>query len=151
MTALSFFVPGVVSGQGSKRSVGRGVLVDMNKNLAPWRDSICYAARQAAQDQLNWRDVHGPVFSGPVLFHLEATYARPKSHYRTGRNAHLLRDDAPYYKSSAPDSDKACRAAGDAITQSGIWRDDALVADLRFTKRYVQQGTPGLNIVIGDL
>lgn len=154
MTSLSFFVPGAVSGQGSKRPVRRGsktVLLDMNAQLQPWRDSICYAARLAAQEAFNWRDQHGPVFTGPVLLHLEATYARPKSHYRTGKNAHLLREDAPYYKSSAPDSDKACRAAADAITQSGVWKDDALVADLRFVKRYFQQGTPGLNVVIGDL
>ena len=32
MTALVFFVPGVVSAQGSKRHVGRGILVDQNAN-----------------------------------------------------------------------------------------------------------------------
>ncbi len=82
---------------------------------------------------------------------LEATYARPKSHYRTGSYSHLLRDDAPYYKTTPVDIDKAARAALDALTASGLWKDDSQVAVLVANKKYVQQGTPGLNIVIGDL
>jgi Holliday junction resolvase RusA-like endonuclease len=146
MTSLSFFVAGVVSAQGSKRHVGRGILVDQNANLQPWRDSICYAARQAGGLPRG-----GPVFKGPVRVTLAATYARPKSHYRTGRNAHLLKDDAPFYKTSAPDTDKVCRAALDAITASGLWHDDAQVAVLVANKRYVQQGDPGLAVQIDDL
>ncbi len=150
MTSLSFFVPGVVSAQGSKKSVGNGRMVDMNKQLAPWRDSICYAARQAAQDSLNWRDVHGPIFTGPVRVYFDATYARPKSHYRTGKNSHLLRGDAPTWKTSAPDIDKVARAACDALTASGVWKDDAYVCSLEVVKSYVDKSTPGLAVTIQE-
>src|SRR5206468_58994 len=69
--------------------------------------------------------------TGPVDVGLYFYFPRPKSHYRTGRNSHLLKDPATEYKPSKPDLDKLVRAALDAITQSGrIWRDDAQVAGL---------------------
>lgn len=150
MTSLAFFVPGVPSAQGSKRSVGNGRMVDMNKNLQPWRDSITWAARDAAQSQW-WDGTSGPLFAGPMQVTLAATYARPKSHYRTGRNADVLRDDAPYWKTSAPDADKIARAALDAITASELWRDDAQVVALTVSKNYTDLGTPGLRIVLQEL
>jgi Holliday junction resolvase RusA-like endonuclease len=151
MSYLMFFVPGAVSAQGSKRHVGRGVLMDMNKGLQPWRDSITHAARKAAQDELNWRDNHGPVFVGPVRVTLAATYSRPKSHYGSGRNAAVLRANAPRFKTSAPDIDKVARAALDAITASGVWKDDAQVSILVANKTYADQHTPGLTVQIdGD-
>ena len=54
-------------------------------------------------------------------------YGRPKSHYGTGRNVGVVKASAPYYKASAPDLDKLQRALGDALTQAGILRDDALI------------------------
>jgi crossover junction endodeoxyribonuclease RusA len=63
------------------------------------------------------------------------SFARPKSHYRTGRNAHLLRDGIPGQPMSAPDLSKLARATEDALTDAGVWTDDARVSEyLRLAK-----------------
>src|SRR5690606_25696178 len=59
------------------------------------------------------------------------TLARPRSHYRTGRNAHLLRDSAPARPTGAPDLSKLARATEDALTEAGVWKDDAAVVEYR--------------------
>lgn len=93
-------------------------MYEANRNLKPWR------AHAITQLRAAWAGE--PITHG---VHVEAqfVFARPKSHYRTGRNSHLLRDDAPAFKTSAPDLDKLQRALGDALTQSGVLRDDALI------------------------
>jgi len=48
MTRVEFTVLGVPAPQGSKRHVGRGVLVESSKALGPWRDAVAWAARDAA-------------------------------------------------------------------------------------------------------
>ena len=47
MSDLSFFVPGKAAAQGSKRHVGRGVMVEMSKDLPAWRTAVANAARTA--------------------------------------------------------------------------------------------------------
>jgi crossover junction endodeoxyribonuclease RusA len=76
-------------------------------------------------------------------------FPRPKSHYRTGRNAHLLRDDAPEFKMSRPDGEKLERSTYDALTDAGVWRDDAQVVDAHWTKVY--SDSPGAHLVIEAL
>jgi len=73
-------------------------------------------------------------------------YARPKGHYRTGRNAAMLRDSAPLFKASAPDLDKLQRALGDALTQAGIVRDDALIVE--WSARKLWGTTPHVELTI---
>ena len=48
MTRVEFTVLGVPAPQGSKRHVGRGVLVESSNALGPWRDAVAWAARDAA-------------------------------------------------------------------------------------------------------
>ena len=117
---LSCTVPGTPQAQGSKRSLGLGrPFIETNKHLAPWR------ADAIASLRAEWGS-EGPYLDA-VKVSAVFVYQRPKSHYRTGRNAHLLRDDAPIFKTSAPDLDKLQRALGDALTQAGVLRDDALI------------------------
>lgn len=52
MTRVEFTVLGVPAPQGSKRHVGRGVLVESSKALGPWRVARREAARQEASDRL---------------------------------------------------------------------------------------------------
>ena len=134
---IRFTVLGTPVPQGSKRAFG-GVLVDTNhKTLKPWRQEVAAACQEAA----NGRQLLGPV-GLIVQFH----FARPKSHYRTGKNAHLLRENAPEFVDKKPDIDKTLRAVMDAITIAGAWRDDAQVVATVMTKRYDEQ--PSLNVTI---
>ncbi len=136
---LTCTIPGLPQAQGSKRSLGPDrPFVESNKHLAAWRaDAITFLQRAAAEH--GWVRADGPVFVTAVF-----AYPRPKSHYRTGRFAGLLRDDAPTYKTSAPDLDKLQRALGDALTQAGIIRDDALI--VRWYPVKVWGDEPGVSV-----
>jgi crossover junction endodeoxyribonuclease RusA len=136
-TGLAFFVPGVPVAQGSKRHVGRGVMVESSKHLQPWRDSVISAALRVGE---NVR------FHGPVEVKLDFTFPRPANHYGTGRNAGILKKTSPEFKQSAPDIDKLARAVLDALVQAGLLQDDALVVLLHAEKRYSDR--PGARVVI---
>jgi Holliday junction resolvase RusA-like endonuclease len=73
---------------------------------------------------------------GPVAVRILATFARPLSHYGTGRNAGVLKDWAPVYYTSAPDGDKIARLVLDALTIAGVYKDDGQVAVHRVEKVY---------------
>lgn len=136
---LVIIARGLPAPQGSKRHVGNGVMIEMSKKVKPWRDAVRLAAVEAMGD--GWKMLDGPV-------HLRVTFyfVRPASHYRTGKNAHLLRDNAPTYPSGPPDCSKLVRSTEDALTAAGVWRDDARVTTLVAGKRY---GTyPGAVITV---
>jgi Holliday junction resolvase RusA-like endonuclease len=78
--------------------------------------------------------------AGPVAVRILATFARPKAHYGTGRNAGVLKDWAPVWHDQAPDSDKVARLLLDAMTIAGVYWDDAQVAVLRVEKVWGDQG-----------
>lgn len=121
MSTLRVVIPGIPQQQGSKRHVGRGVMIETNKNLKSWRIDAIAAIQQAMRDQ-DW-----DMATGAVTVTADFWFPRPKSHYGTGKNADRLKDSAPRHKTSAPDLDKLQRALGDALTQSGAIRDDSLI------------------------
>ena len=91
-----------------------------------------------------------PIILGPVELRLGFDLVRPLAHYGTGRNAGVLKPNAPTWPITMPDLDKLVRAIGDAITDAGLWKDDAQVASLVTAKRYTTE-TPGVHIVINEL
>lgn len=82
-----------------------------------------------------------PALSGPIAVRCTFRFARPKSHYGTGRNAGVLKESAPHYMTSAPDGDKLLRLVNDALTIAGVLDDDAQVALQRAEKVYAD--SPG--------
>lgn len=102
--------------QGSKRHVGHGVMVEQNKNLRPWRETMTAAAFGK-----------GPCLEGPVAVRLVFSVPRAKSARKT--------DVVPY--KARGDLDKLARAALDAVVVAGLLHDDAQVADFsRLAKCY---------------
>lgn len=114
--------------QGSKRHVGGGRMVEMSKTVGPWREAVRAETRAAMNGS-------GPL-AGPVEVIATFYMPRPRAHYRTGRHAGLLRDDAPGYQSVRPDVDKLLRAVLDGLTMGGLWADDAQVARVTAVKQY---------------
>lgn len=130
---LTCTIPGTPQQQGSRRYLGNGRSIDMNANLKAWRaDAITFLQRAMAGA---WRPDGQPI-TDPVRVAVSFIYARPASHYGTGRNAHVLKASAPHWKASAPDLDKLQRALGDALTQAGVLRDDALIVGWQPEKVY---------------
>jgi crossover junction endodeoxyribonuclease RusA len=124
MTRIEFFVPGIPRPQGSKRSLGRGVMVESSKYVADWRQDV----KQAAW---TYRLQMEPL-TVPLSVRLDFNLPRPKYHYGSDGAVKPRYDLAR--PSSKPDVDKLTRAVLDAITSSGLWRDDSLVVDLRASK-----------------
>lgn len=91
-----------------------------------------------------------PALAGPVAVRVVASFARPKAHYRTGRFAHLLRDDAPYWHTQAPDADKLGRLVCDALTIAGVYLDDAQVCLLRVEKLW-SPNRPGTLVEVFEM
>ena len=132
MGDLSFFVPGKAAAQGSKRHVGRGVMVEMSKDLPAWRTAVANAARAAHQGR--------PTIDGPVAVALTIYLPRPK------------RSRFKVYPAGPPDTDKLQRAVGDALTASGVIRDDARIVHWDAWKIWHSEAVPpGAHIPITEL
>lgn len=151
---LGIRVTGTPIPQGSKTASvikGRAILRDANDaKLKPWRAHVDATAR----DAMRYHD----TITGPVRVWLTFAFPRPTSHYRTGRNAELLKDTAPRAATShgLGDVDKLTRAVFDALTTAQVWTDDALVIDTRVRKFYAGEHpdappTPGVDIVLEEL
>ena len=82
-TELHITIDGHPGAQGSKRSYGPGRMVESSKKVAPWRTDVRDAATTAAT-ATGWTTATGPV-TATITFR----FARPKAHYRTGRNDQL--------------------------------------------------------------
>lgn len=144
MSRLVFTVNGTPGAQGSKRHVGHGVMVESSKKVKPWRSDVKAAAEAAHLASDEWDRA-----TGPVGVQITFRFSRPKAHYRTGRNAHILRDDAPIYVTSrgAGDGDKLQRSTFDALTAAGVIADDSLIVAMHVFKVYADgQDAPGADI-----
>jgi crossover junction endodeoxyribonuclease RusA len=132
---LKFTVPGKPAPQGSKRHVGRGIMVESSREVGPWRERIALAARNATLDA----DI--APFSGAVVVDLSFTMPRPKSTPKSYTPAAVKR----------PDVDKLTRAVLDALTGTVI-ADDSQVVELHSTKRIAEIGeNPGVDIIVEAL
>ncbi len=76
-------------------------------------------------------------YDGAVAIDAVFYFARPKSHFGSGKNAEKMKPAAPAFPITRAngDGDKLARSLLDAITGSVI-ADDSQVADLRIRKRY---------------
>ena len=66
-----------------------------------------------------------------MTFHMP----RPKSHYRTGKYSHLLKDNAPKTHIVKPDIDNLAKFVMDAL-QGILWDDDSYINALEVKKVY---------------
>jgi crossover junction endodeoxyribonuclease RusA len=120
---IVFEVEGTPRPQGSKRHVGRGIMIESSKYVAEWRSWVRLCAANAC------KGLHPLV--GAVGVNVAFCFDRPKTHSTTKG----LRSNAPTYKVSKPDIDKLLRAVLDAMT--GVcFADDSQVVAIYCTKKY---------------
>ena len=140
MTSLTFVVYGKARPQGSKRHLGRGVMIEANPHVKQWRQDTAAAAIDARPDEWN-----------PYLaFHVEVefVFARPMTHFGTGRNSSIIKRTAPTHPTTRMqgDVDKLSRALLDACTDI-LWADDSQVVALTARKRYAKPSEPNCTFV----
>jgi len=137
---LEFFVPGRVAPQGSKRYVGGnrasgGRFIEASKYLPAWRKAVT----TVASDYITQWD-HKPL-TGPVDLNVVFYIERPKSIPQSKRLTPIV----------PPDVDKLVRAICDAMTDAGVWDDDAQVIHLKAMKLYDDAHEPGAHIIVQAL
>lgn len=96
-----------------------------------------------------------PITEGrPVELELNFYLPRPKSHYKTGKFSHILRDDAPIFHLNKSDVDNLAKAVMDSMTDACVWHDDGCVDHLTVSKKWAEDGNgidcrkPGVQINI---
>jgi Holliday junction resolvase RusA-like endonuclease len=141
MKSLSLVIYGLPAPQGSKKFVGlaksgRGILVESSKKVRPWRQDVKAAA-------IFWRDGADPI-DAPVRVRMVFTMPKPAS--------------APKRKVTfpcrMPDLSKLARSTEDALTDAGVWKDDARIVEYtRLAKVYPGEDpealeSPGVRIQV---
>lgn len=124
---IEFTVIGTPAPQGSKKFVGlskagRGLMVESSKKVKPWRMDV----KAAAEALLGAHAATVPL-DGPLVVSMVFTLAKPAS-------APKRRTTWPDRK---PDLSKLVRSTEDAISDAGLWADDARVVEYtRLAKVY---------------
>ena len=139
---VSFFVRGVPRPGGSKRAfvnkkTGKAVITGDNPKTKDWMRLVSYTAAQVYKGS--------PIRDHPIRLKIIFVMLRPKSHYRTGKNSHLLRDSAPTDPTGKPDLTKLLRSTEDAL-KGIVWHDDSQVVNHVVTKVYGD--IPGASVVV---
>lgn len=138
-TGMRFYIPGLPQPQGSARAfvvAGKARITSDNPKVKSWRVD----AKRVFQERITKPEC------GPVRVNAVFEFARPKGHFGSGRNAHLVRESAPKTHTVKPDVDKLARALLDAGTGT-LWRDDAQVVSLTVGKRYAEQPGTWVEVV----
>ena len=140
MEAFTFTVAGMAPApQGSKRHLGNGVMVESSKNVKPWRYLVQQAAVATGQ----------PTITTGVSISVVFLFVRPKGHYRKDGS---LTPKAPRWHVTRPDGSKLLRGTEDALVDAGLLRDDSLICNCTWMKRYcVGSERPGALITVVPL
>ncbi|NUS58656.1 MAG: RusA family crossover junction endodeoxyribonuclease [Streptomycetaceae bacterium] len=151
---MSIVVHGSPAPQGSKRHVGGGVMIESSKKVKPWRQDVKTTARLAIEARPDWQILDGPLAVAMVFTVRHRPASRPTWWPGGVRWSKTLM----WRPASTPDLSKLLRATEDALTDAGVWRDDARVVEYRrLAKHYVGDGgsdvlaTPGCVIHVWRL
>lgn len=146
MAMIRFTVVGVPVAQGSKRAflnrhTGRASLVESSHRHKDWRSLVSLVAAE-----------HRPAepLTGGLNLAAVFRFARPASHYGTGKNERTLKPSAPR-SVGKPDLDKLVRSIGDAMTGI-VYADDSQIQSLDGTRKaWVDRWDyPGVDITITE-
>lgn len=116
---IAFTVYGMPAPQGSKKFVGtnkagRGILVESSKKVKPWRVDV----KAAAEAQRIAHAMLAPL-DGPLIVSMVFTLPKPASAPKRRRT----------WPDRMPDLSKLARSTEDAISDAGLWADDARIVE----------------------
>lgn len=136
---MRIVVYGMPAPQGSKRFVGtsktgRGILVESSAKVKPWRQDVKAAALEARAED-HWTIGKVPVM-GAVSLRIVFTLPKPASAPKSRRT----------WPDRKPDLSKLVRSTEDALTDAGVWEDDARIVRLVASKCYPGEGPDALHI-----
>lgn len=113
---------------------------DAGQRNKDWRSAVVAFADTVAPKE---------IIRGPLMVCFEFTMPRLKAHFRQSKkDGATLREDAPTYHTSKPDTTKLVRSTEDAL-KGVLWADDAQIAVQTASKTYGEK--PGCRITITQL
>lgn len=146
MTSFFMSIPvKAVPGSNQKKAfynphTGRSHITDKAKNRSEFIAILrLHAAKKA--EELGWDPFEGPVAASYRFF-----YARPKSHYGTGRNAGIVKESAPERHTQKPDIDNLIKTTKDSL-KGIVWRDDSQVAEIDAVKFWAEKNSVEITVM----
>lgn len=142
---IRLIVRGTPAPQGSKSfkgmtNAGRAILTESSKKVRPWRMDVKAAAEALLEAS------GGPPIDAPIVVRMVFTLPKPQSAPKTRRT----------YPMRTPDLSKLARSTEDALTDAGLWADDARVVEYeRLAKVYPGEDpeslpVPGVRIEVRE-
>lgn len=129
---LTFTVHSRAAPQGSKRSLGPGIMIESSKRVKPYREAVRFAALESTWDRI--------PFDGPVAVCCQFWFVKPKSAPKRRRTWPITR--------STGDIDKLLRATYDALDDVGILHDDSIIVVSSAQKDYAEQAHVQITIQV---
>lgn len=71
----------------------------------------------------------------PIKCSLNFYCKRPKTHYKTGKNSHILKDSSPKYNTNNKDLDNMVKFVLDALNDK-LYNDDCQIVEINCKKMY---------------
>lgn len=128
---IEITVRGQPAPQGSKKFVGmvggHGMMAESSKKVKPWRQDVVAAAVEVMRGRA--------MLDGPLIATMTFTLPKPAGAPKTRRT----------WPSKKPDASKLARSTEDALTDAGVWVDDARVVTLIVNKVYPNEGEDALS------
>jgi Holliday junction resolvase RusA-like endonuclease len=88
--------------------------------------------------------------SRPLRCQLFFYCKRPKNHYKTGKNSHILKDTAPIHNTNSKDLDNMVKFVLDAFNDK-LYVDDCLVVEIHCRKLYSEEESGYIEVVFEEL
>lgn len=129
---ITIVVHGTPGPQGSKRHVGNGRMVESSKKVKPWRQDVKAAAREVIDLIEDWQPLDGPLAASLTVTVRHKPASKPSWWPLGIRWSKSLM----WRPASTPDLSKLLRSTEDALTDAGVWKDDARVVEYRRLAKY---------------
>ena len=140
MTTFTMTIPVKAVPGSNRKIVVNGRIIDIAKGKAGFTaQTRMYASARA--EEFGWEPFDGPVAASYRFF-----FARPKSHYGTGKNATTLKESAPERHVQRPDVVNLVKCMEDALTGI-VWRDDSRVAELDAVKFWADKDSVEITVM----
>ena len=141
---MNFFVSGTPKPQGRPRAFIRGGFSKVYSPMTEWKEKVQYhSEKQRGESHF----FHNEALEVELKYY----FKHPKNHYRTGKNAGLLKDWAKDERvTKRPDLDNLNKAILDAMQTAKLINDDSYIVKLTSSKQYSTE-REGVWIIIKSL
>lgn len=141
---IAFFIPGQPKPQQRHRD--KKPITKNGRTFTPKYDPSNKYKKEFLRKAIKYKPKK--PFDEPIRVDIVFYMQRPKSHYRTGKNSHLLKKDYPKFYTNKPDLDNLVKFVKDSLNKV-FWKDDSVITMGWYHKVY--SNDPGTEIEISTL